>query len=67
MPKVRPIVLIPVLSRLGHTDEPAWIEGAGNVSMEVAKLITADATNRQLPEHPGGLKISLAAAQLRAS
>lgn len=27
MPKVRPIVLIPVLSRLGHTDEPAWIEG----------------------------------------
>ncbi|SEE49741.1 hypothetical protein SAMN04489740_1565 [Arthrobacter alpinus] len=41
LPKVTPVLLIPALSFLGATDEPAWLEGTGPISMEVAKRLTA--------------------------
>lgn len=41
MPRVLPVLLIPVLSLLGETNEPAWLEGVGPVSMEVAQRLTA--------------------------
>ena len=43
LPQVTPIVLIPALSLLGMTNEPAWMEGAGPISMEVAKRLTSQA------------------------
>ena len=41
LPQVTPVVLIPVLSMLGVTNEPAWMEGTGPISMEVAKRLAA--------------------------
>ena len=43
LPQVTPILLVPALSLLGFTDEPAWMSGAGPVSIEVAKYLTANA------------------------
>ncbi len=43
LPQVTPVVLIPVLSMLGVTNEPAWMEGTGPISMEVAKRLAAQA------------------------
>ncbi len=43
LPTVMPIVLILALSMLGATDEPAWMEGAGSISMEVAKSLASSA------------------------
>ncbi|WP_269937669.1 HNH endonuclease signature motif containing protein [Arthrobacter sp. HY1533] len=43
MPLVTPILLVPALSLLGFTDEPAWMSGAGPISIEVAKYLTANA------------------------
>ena len=40
LPQVMPVVLIPVFSLLGLTNEPAWMEGAGPISMEIAKQLT---------------------------
>lgn len=37
LPKVMPVVLIPLLGLLGYTSEPAWMEGAGPISMDIAK------------------------------
>ncbi len=41
LPHILPVVLIPALSMLGHTNEPAWMEGVGPMSMEVAKHLAA--------------------------
>lgn len=43
LPHVTPIVLIPALSLLGMTNEPAWMEGCGPISMEVAKRLASQA------------------------
>lgn len=43
LPPVLPVVLIPMFSLLGATNEPAWMEGAGPISMEVAKRLAAQA------------------------
>ncbi|WP_269937973.1 HNH endonuclease signature motif containing protein [Arthrobacter sp. HY1533] len=43
LPQVTPILLVPALSLLGFTDEPAWMSGAGPISIEVAKHLTANA------------------------
>ncbi len=43
LPRVLPIVVVPVLSMLGATTEPAWMEGVGPISIEVAKELTANA------------------------
>ncbi|SEE40160.1 HNH endonuclease [Arthrobacter alpinus] len=43
LPQALPVVLIPVFSLLGLTNEPAWMEGAGPISMEVAKRMTESA------------------------
>ncbi|WP_269939444.1 HNH endonuclease signature motif containing protein [Arthrobacter sp. HY1533] len=43
LPQVTPILLVPALSLLGFTDEPAWMPGAGPISIEVAKYLTANA------------------------
>ncbi|WP_269939596.1 HNH endonuclease signature motif containing protein [Arthrobacter sp. HY1533] len=43
LPQVTPILLVPALSLLGFTDEPAWMSGAGPISIEVAKYLTANA------------------------
>ncbi|WP_269938220.1 HNH endonuclease signature motif containing protein [Arthrobacter sp. HY1533] len=43
LPTVTPILLVPALSLLGFTDEPAWMSGAGPISIEVAKYLTANA------------------------
>ncbi|AIY00393.1 hypothetical protein ART_0794 [Arthrobacter sp. PAMC 25486] len=43
LPHVTPVVLIPVLSMLGVTNEPAWLEGAGPISMEVAQRLASQA------------------------
>lgn len=43
LPEVKPILLIPALSMLGETVEPAWLEGAGPISIEVAHRLTANA------------------------
>ncbi|MDJ0316582.1 HNH endonuclease signature motif containing protein [Arthrobacter antibioticus] len=40
LPQVTPVLLIPVLSLLGATQDPAWLEGAGPISMEVARRLT---------------------------
>ena len=45
LPQVTPVVLIPVLSMLGVTNEPAWMEGAGPISMEVAKRMAAQGSS----------------------
>lgn len=37
-----PIVLLPALSMLGATDEAAWREGAGPISIEVAKQLASN-------------------------
>ena len=37
LPQVTPMLLVPALSLLGFTDEPAWMSGVGPVSIEVAK------------------------------
>ncbi|MGP9502818.1 DUF222 domain-containing protein [Specibacter sp. AOP5-B1-6] len=41
MPQVAPVLLIPALSLLGATNEPAWLEGYGPLSMEVARHLAA--------------------------
>ncbi|ALV44380.1 hypothetical protein MB46_01450 [Arthrobacter alpinus] len=43
LPQALPVVLIPVFSLLGLTNEPAWMEGTGPISMEVAKRMTESA------------------------
>lgn len=43
LPQVTPVILLPALSLLGETNEPAWMEGAGPISMEVARKLTAQA------------------------
>ncbi|WP_425864570.1 DUF222 domain-containing protein [Arthrobacter sp. TWP1-1] len=43
LPQALPVVLIPVMSLLGLTNEPAWMEGAGPISMDVAKRMTESA------------------------
>lgn len=43
LPQVTPVILIPALSLLGETNAPAWMEGAGPISMEVARKLTAQA------------------------
>ncbi len=43
LPQALPVVMIPVLSLLGLTNEPAWMEGAGPISMEIAKRMTESA------------------------
>ncbi|WP_449372707.1 HNH endonuclease [Arthrobacter psychrolactophilus] len=43
LPRAVPVVLMPVLSLLGLTNEPAWMEGIGPVSMDVARLMTESA------------------------
>ncbi|WP_269936796.1 HNH endonuclease signature motif containing protein [Arthrobacter sp. HY1533] len=43
LPQVTPVLLVPALSLLGLTDEPAWMPGAGPISIEVAKYLTANA------------------------
>ncbi|WP_082634259.1 HNH endonuclease signature motif containing protein [Arthrobacter alpinus] len=45
LPQVTPIVLIPALSLLGGTNELAWMEGAGPISMEVAKRLASQASS----------------------
>ncbi len=45
LPQVTPIVLIPALSLLGDTNELAWMEGAGPISMEVAKRLASQASS----------------------
>lgn len=44
LPKVLPVVVIPALSLLGATNEPAWMEGAGPISIEVARKLLGDAS-----------------------
>lgn len=39
LPQAMPIVVVPLLSLLGSTNEPAWMEGAGPISMDVAKRL----------------------------
>lgn len=43
LPHVTPVILIPALTLLGETNEPAWMEGVGPISIEVAKKLTAQA------------------------
>ncbi|WP_209682453.1 DUF222 domain-containing protein [Arthrobacter stackebrandtii] len=43
LPQVLPVVLIPAISLLGGTNEPAWMEGVGPMSMEVAKHLASHA------------------------
>ncbi|MFQ4149694.1 DUF222 domain-containing protein [Arthrobacter sp. LAPM80] len=45
MPKVLPIILIPALSLLGCTNEPAWMEGVGPLSMDVAEHLLAQSSS----------------------
>ena len=45
MPQVTPVVLIPVLSMLGATNEPAWMEGSGPISMEVAQHLMSESSS----------------------
>ena len=40
-----PILMIPALSLLGTTNEPAWMQGVGPISMEVAKRLTSQASS----------------------
>ena len=44
LPRVMPVVMIPALSLLGATNEPAWMEGAGPISIEVARKLLGDAS-----------------------
>ena len=44
LPKVLPVVLIPALALLGATNEPAWMEGAGPMSIEVARRLMGEAS-----------------------
>lgn len=44
LPKVLPVVTVPVLSMLGLTDEPGWMEGAGPISMEVARQLISESS-----------------------
>lgn len=41
LPQVMPVVLIPLLGLLGETDDPAWMEGAGPISMDIAQRMAA--------------------------
>ena len=45
LPRVLPILMIPALSLLGATNEPAWMQGVDPISMEVAKRLTSQATS----------------------
>ncbi len=45
LPQVTPVVLIPALSLLGCSSDPAWMEGVGPISIEVAKRLTAQASS----------------------
>jgi hypothetical protein len=47
------LVTVPVLTLLGHDDEPASLEGYGPIPAEVARLLAADATGfTRLLTHP---------------
>lgn len=53
--KIRPRVLItvPVMSLLGHSDEPAMLEGYGPIDLETARELTADAPSlTRILTHP---------------
>ncbi|WP_083508713.1 HNH endonuclease signature motif containing protein [Arthrobacter alpinus] len=43
LPQALPVVLIPVFSLLGLTNEPAWMEGAGPISMDIARRMSESA------------------------
>ncbi|WP_315914610.1 DUF222 domain-containing protein [Arthrobacter sp. lap29] len=45
MPQVTPVLMVPILSLLGATNEPAWMEGAGPISMEVARHLVAQSSS----------------------
>lgn len=45
LPKVLPVITVPVLSMLGLTDEPGWMEGAGPISMEVARQLISESSS----------------------
>lgn len=71
MPQVTPVLLIPVLSMLGATNEPAWMEGSGPISMEVAQYLMTESssfyrvlvdpiTNRQLDCSPQRYRVTKA-------
>ncbi|WP_162182057.1 HNH endonuclease [Arthrobacter sp. PAMC 25486] len=45
LPKVLPILLVPALSMIGATDEPAWMQGAGPISMEVARQLMSESSS----------------------
>ncbi len=71
LPQVTPVVLIPALSLLGETNEPAWMDGAGPISMEVAKRMAVQAgsflrvlvdpiTNKPLDSAPDRYRIDQA-------
>ncbi|WP_449372894.1 DUF222 domain-containing protein [Arthrobacter psychrolactophilus] len=77
MPRVLPVVLIPALSLLGETNEPAWLEGVGPISMELAQRLTQAApsfyrvltdpvTNEPLDRHPECYRITSAMRMMLA-
>lgn len=43
--KVLSILLVPALSMLGATDEPAWMQCAGPISIEVARQLMSEASS----------------------
>ncbi|SEE70287.1 HNH endonuclease [Arthrobacter alpinus] len=43
LPQALPVVMIPVFSLLGLTNEPAWMEGAGPISMDIARRMSESA------------------------
>lgn len=45
LPKVLPVLLVPALSMLGATDEPAWMQGVGPISMEVARQLMSESSS----------------------
>ncbi|MET4001693.1 hypothetical protein ABIB48_000391 [Arthrobacter sp. UYCu511] len=71
LPQVTPVLLVPALSLLGVTNEPAWMEGTGPISMEVAKRLAVEAgsflrvlvdplTNRPIDRYPDRYRIDRA-------
>ncbi|MFC8302363.1 DUF222 domain-containing protein [Specibacter sp. NPDC057265] len=71
LPRVTPVLVVPALSLLGFTDEPAWMEGVGPISVELARRLTAGApslyrvlvdpiTNKPLDYAPESYRISKA-------
>lgn len=64
-----PIVLVPALSMLGAMNEPAWMEGAGPISMEVARRLASNAPSlyRLLVDPVSGAPLDLAPERYRVS